>query len=174
MENLLSILTILEFPDNRLRKKAVPVQSVDEKIQSLIDDMLETMYQANGIGLAATQINIHQRIIVIDISEEKNDPLCLINPELLIKEGSKDSEEGCLSVPGFFESVKRSEHIRVKALDKFGQLFELEAQDLLAVCIQHEIDHLDGKLFVDYLSNLKRHRIKSKLQKIQRLEKHAS
>jgi len=174
MEDLLSILTILEFPDNRLRKKAVPVHSVDEKIQSLIDDMLETMYQANGIGLAATQINVHQRIIVIDISEEKNDPLCLINPELLIKEGNKDSEEGCLSVPGFFESVKRSEHIRVKALDKFGQHFELEAQDLLAVCIQHEMYHLYVKLFFYYLSNLKRHRIKAKLQKIQRLEKNAS
>ncbi|MDO9106762.1 MAG: peptide deformylase [Methylovulum sp.] len=167
----MSILTILEFPDDRLRKKAVAVKTVDDKIKKLIKDMLETMYQAKGVGLAATQVNVHQRIIVIDLSEEKNAPLCLVNPELIEKDGIKESEEGCLSVPGFYERVKRGEHIRVKALDKEGVPFALEAHDLLAVCIQHEMDHLEGKLFVDYLSSLKRQRIKTKLEKIHRMEK---
>jgi peptide deformylase len=170
VESLLSILTILEFPDERLRKKAEKVETVDAAIGKMVDDMLETMYQAKGVGLAATQVNVQKRIVVIDVSEEKNQPLCFINPEIVAKEGVEESEEGCLSVPGFFEKVKRAERIIVKALDKTGQPFQLEADDLLAVCIQHELDHLEGKLFVDYLSPLKRQRIKKKLEKIHRLE----
>jgi peptide deformylase len=171
MEGLLSILTILEFPDERLRKKAAVVKTVDDKIKKLADDMLETMYQSHGVGLAATQVDVHQRVIVIDISEEKDGPLFLINPEVIEKDGVKESEEGCLSVPGFFEKVERAEHIRVKALNREGQYFEFEARDLLAVCVQHEMDHLDGKLFVDYISTLKRQRIKKKLEKIHKMEK---
>jgi peptide deformylase len=170
VESLLSVLTILEFPDERLRKKAAEVQVVDGKTKKLVDDMLETMYLAKGIGLAATQVNIHQRIVVIDVSEEKDNPLCLINPEIIAKDGIEESEEGCLSVPGFFETVKRAERIKVKALNKDGQPFELEADALLAVCVQHELDHLEGKLFVDYISSLKRQRIKKKLEKIHKLE----
>jgi peptide deformylase len=170
VESLLSVLTILEFPDERLRKKAAEVQVVDDKIKNLVDDMLETMYLAKGIGLAATQVNVHQRIVVIDVSEEKDNPLCLINPEIIAKDGVEESEEGCLSVPGFFETVKRAERIKVKALDKEGQQFEFEADDLLAVCVQHELDHLEGKLFVDYISSLKRQRIKKKLEKLHKLE----
>jgi peptide deformylase len=170
VESLLSVLTILEFPDDRLRKKAVKVQVVDDSIKKLVDDMLETMYLAKGIGLAATQVNVHQRIVVIDVSEEKDKPLCLINPEIIAKNGEEESEEGCLSVPGFFEKVKRAESIKVKALDKAGEPFEFEANDLLAVCVQHELDHLEGKLFVDYISSLKRQRIKKKLEKIHKLE----
>ncbi len=166
----MSILTILEFPDERLRKKAAEVGIVDGNIKKLVNDMLETMYSAKGIGLAATQVNVHQRIVVIDVSEEKDKPLCLINPEIIEKEGIEESEEGCLSVPGFFEKVKRAERIKVKALDKEGKPFELEADNLLAVCIQHELDHLEGKLFVDYISSLKRQRIKKKLDKIHKLE----
>jgi peptide deformylase len=171
MEGLLSILTILEFPDERLRKKAAVVKTVDDKIKKLADDMLETMYQSHGVGLAATQVDVHQRVIVIDISEEKDGPLFLINPEVIEKDGIKESEEGCLSVPGFFEKVERAEHIRVKALNREGQYFEFEARDLLAVCVQHEMDHLNGKLFVDYISTLKRQRIKKKLEKIHKMEK---
>ena len=167
----MSILTILEFPDDRLRKKAAAVKTVDDKTKKLIDDMLETMYRAKGVGLAATQVNVQQRIIVIDISEEKNAPLCLVNPEIIEKDGIKESEEGCLSVPGFFEKVKRCEHIRVKALNREGQPIEFDARDLMAVCVQHEMDHLEGNLFVDYLSSLKRQRIKTKLEKIHRMEK---
>lgn len=166
----MSVLTILEFPDERLRKKAVPVAVVDKTIKKLVDDMLETMYEAKGVGLAATQVNVHQRIVVIDVSEEKDKPLCLINPEIIQKDGEEESEEGCLSVPGFFEKVKRAERIIVKALNKEGNPFEMEADDLLAVCIQHELDHLEGKLFVDYISSLKRQRIKKKLEKIHKLE----
>lgn len=166
----MSILTILEFPDERLRKKAEKVQAVDDSIRQLVDDMFETMYESRGVGLAATQVNVHRRVIVMDISEEKNDPLCLINPEIVEKDGVEESEEGCLSVPGFFEKVQRAEHVRVQALNRNGQPFELEARDLLAVCIQHEMDHLDGKLFVDYLSPLKRQRIKKKLEKIHKME----
>jgi len=162
----LSILTILEFPDDRLRKKAAVVQKVDEKIKKLVNDMLETMYESNGVGLAATQVNVHQRVIVIDVSEEKDAPLCLINPEIVAKTGEEESSEGCLSVPGFFEKVTRAQTVTVKALDKEGKPFELEADELLAVCVQHEMDHLEGKLFVDYLSPLKRQRIKTKMQKI--------
>jgi len=170
VESSLSILTILEFPDERLRKKAEKVQAVDGSIRKLVDDMLETMYESRGVGLAATQVNVHKRVIVMDVSEEKDAPICLINPEIIEKDGVEESEEGCLSVPGFFEKVKRAEHIRVKALNRDGQPFELEARDLLAVCVQHEMDHLDGKLFVDYLSPLKRQRIKTKLEKIHRME----
>ena len=171
MVSLLSILTILEFPDERLRKKAAVVKTVDDKIKKLVDDMLETMYESKGVGLAATQVDVHQRVIVIDVSEEKDDPLFLINPEIIEKDGIKESEEGCLSVPGFYEKVKRAEHIRVKALNREGQSFEFEARDLLAVCVQHEMDHLNGKLFVDYISSLKRQRIKKKLEKIHKMEK---
>jgi peptide deformylase len=170
VESLLSILTILEFPDERLRKKAVAVKTVDDQIKKIVDDMLETMYESHGVGLAATQVNVHQRIVVIDVSEEKNQPLFLINPEIIEKDGVEESEEGCLSVPGFFEKVKRAEHIRVRALNRDGQQFEFEARDLLAVCVQHELDHLDGKLFVDYISPLKRQRIKKKLEKIHKME----
>ena len=166
----MSILTILEFPDERLRKKAVPVEVVDAGVVKLLDDMLETMYESRGVGLAATQVNVHRRIIVIDVSENKDSPLFLINPEIIAKDGVEESEEGCLSVPGFFEKVKRAEHIKVKALGRDGKSFEIEARDLLAVCVQHEMDHLEGKLFVDYLSPLKRQRIRKKLEKIHKME----
>jgi peptide deformylase len=168
VEKLVAILPILEFPDERLRKKAAVIKNVDKKIKQLVDDMTDTMYKAEGVGLAATQVNVHLRVIMIDISEEGNDPLCLINPELVEKEGVEESEEGCLSVPNFFEKIKRAEHIKIKALNREGQSYELEADGLLAVCIQHEMDHLEGKLFVDYLSPLKRQRIKTKLEKIHR------
>ncbi len=166
----MSILTILEFPDERLRKKAASVKTVDNTIQQLIDDMLETMYHASGIGLAATQVNVHLQVLVIDTSEEKNEPLCLINPEIISKDGEFEYKEGCLSVPEFFEKITRPAHIIVKALDRNGEVIEIEANDLLSTCIQHEMDHLDGKLFVDYLSPLKRQRIKTKLEKMHRLE----
>lgn len=158
-------LTILEFPDPRLRAKAAPVGRVDDALRGLIDAMLETMYAANGIGLAATQVNFRQRLLVIDISEERDQPRVFINPEILAREGDEETEEGCLSVPGTFEKVRRARRIRVRALDRHGIGFELDADGLLAVCIQHEIDHLDGKLFVDYLSDLKRTRIRKKLEK---------
>ncbi len=158
-------LEILIFPDPRLRNRAKPVSAVDNRIQSLIDDLFETMYEAPGIGLAATQVGIPLRIAVIDVSEDQSQPLCLINPEILTREGEETMEEGCLSVPGYRESVTRAERIRLRALDRTGKPFELAADDLLAVCIQHEIDHLDGKLFVDYLSALKRQRIRKKLEK---------
>ncbi|SCN47507.1 Peptide deformylase [methanotrophic endosymbiont of Bathymodiolus azoricus (Menez Gwen)] len=167
----MSILSILEFPDPRLRTVAKPVKEVDKALGGLVDDMFETMYEAHGVGLAATQVNIHQRIIVIDISEEKDQPVCLINPEIMDSLGEEESDEGCLSVPGIFEPVTRAETIKVKALDKRGESFELEADGLLAVCIQHEMDHLLGKLFVDYLSPLKRQRIKKKMQKMHKREK---
>ncbi len=170
----MALLEILEFPDERLRKKALPVAEVDRTIQQLVDDMLETMYEAPGVGLAATQVNVQKRIIVIDVSEDKDQPLCLINPEILDKAGSEESEEGCLSVPGIFEKVQRAEKVKVRALDRQGKPFEIDADGLLAVCIQHEIDHLDGKLFVDYLSPLKRQRIKKKLLKSQRQNKDRS
>ena len=161
----MAILDILHFPDPRLRNKAKPVAQVDDSIRRLIDDMLETMYQAPGIGLAATQVNVAKRVVVIDLSEEKNEPLCLINPEIIEKDGVEQMEEGCLSVPGIFETVSRADRIRFKALDRDGVPFEEEAEGLLAVCVQHELDHLDGKLFVDYLSSLKRQRIRKKLEK---------
>ncbi|WP_372738722.1 peptide deformylase [Neptunomonas sp.] len=167
----MALLTVLEFPDPRLRTIAEPVAHVDDELRSIIDDMFETMYDAPGIGLAATQVNIHRQIITIDVSEDNNEPLVLINPSFEVISGElEEMQEGCLSVPGFYEEVKRPNHIRVKALDRNGESFEMEANDLLAVCIQHEIDHLNGKLFVDYLSTLKRNRIRSKLEKIHKLE----
>lgn len=167
----MALLEILEFPDERLRKRAKPVERVDDAIRKLVDDMLETMYEAPGVGLAATQVNVHRRIIVIDVSENKDLPQCFINPEILSRQGEEEQEEGCLSVPGVFEKVRRAERIKVRALDRNGKPFELEAEGLLAVCIQHEIDHLDGKLFVDYLSPLKRQRIRKKLIKAKRQAK---
>jgi peptide deformylase len=161
-------LRILHFPDSRLRQKARPVEKVDADIQRLVDDMLETMYAAPGIGLAAVQVNVPRRVVVIDVSEEHDQPLCFINPVIVERRGTEEMDEGCLSVPGFYEAVERSEWVRVRALDREGKPFELEADGLLAVCIQHEIDHLDGKLFVDYLSSLKRNRIRKKLEKADR------
>ncbi len=167
-------LEILEFPDPRLRTVAKPVAAVNDQIRSLCDDMLETMYAAPGIGLAATQVNVHERIVVIDISEDQSEPLVLINPEIEpIDETREQMQEGCLSVPGFYEEVERFEKVRLKALDREGQPYELECDGLLAVCIQHELDHLNGKLFVDYLSALKRGRIKTKLEKLHRAQKRA-
>lgn len=164
----MAILNILHFPDDRLRTKAKLVSEVTEKHRTLISNMLETMYDAPGIGLAATQVNVHERILVIDISEEKNDPIALINPEILEKDGDQEFDEGCLSVPGIYETVHRAEKVRIKALNKEGENIEITAEGLLAVCIQHEIDHLDGKLFVDYLSQLKKQRIRKKLEKQQK------
>lgn len=164
----MAILDILEFPDPRLRTKAKPVTNVDEKIRKLTDDMLETMYQAPGIGLAATQVNVHQRIVVIDVSEEKDSPLVLINPEYEILEGEQEYDEGCLSVPGYYETVTRAEKIRLKALNRDGEPYEMVCDGLLSVCVQHELDHLDGKLFVDHISKLKRERIRKKLVKEQK------
>ncbi|MGC3981597.1 MAG: peptide deformylase [Steroidobacteraceae bacterium] len=161
----MALLTILEFPDPRLRTKAVPVTQVDDNLRRLIDDMIETMYAANGVGLAATQVNVHQRLVVIDVSEERNAPRAFINPQIVAREGVEVSEEGCLSVPGAYEQVERADRVTVKALDRDGKEFTLEADGLLAVCIQHELDHLEGKLFVDYLSDLKRTRIRKKLEK---------
>jgi peptide deformylase len=158
-------LAILEYPDPRLRIRATPVTKVDEKVRTLVADMLETMYAADGIGLAATQVNIHERLLVVDPSQERNSPYCLINPEILSRDGRAAREEGCLSVPGVYDTVERAEQIRVKALDEYGKPFELDAEGLLAVCIQHEMDHLDGKLFVDYLSELKRERLKKRALK---------
>ena len=161
----MALLRVLHYPDSRLRTKAKPVDVVDEGIRRLIDDLLETMYDAPGIGLAATQVNVHKRVLVVDVSENRDDPHAFVNPVIEFAEGTQEREEGCLSVPGFYEPVERAEHIRVAALDKEGKPFTLQAEGLLAVCIQHECDHLDGKLFVDYLSGLKRQRIKKKLQK---------
>lgn len=161
-------LAILRFPDKRLRTKATPVNSVDDTLRDLIKNMFDTMYDAPGIGLAATQVNFHKRLMVIDVSEESDQPLCFINPVITHKEGVEVMQEGCLSVPGFYEDVERAETITVKALDKEGEPFELTTDGLLAVCIQHEIDHLDGKLFVDYISPLKRNRIKKKLQRMEK------
>ncbi|WP_456372166.1 peptide deformylase [Thiolapillus sp.] len=161
----MAILDILKFPDPRLRNRAKPVQEVDESVRKLADDMLETMYDAPGIGLAATQVGVARQVIVIDISEERDDPLVLINPQILQSEGEEEMEEGCLSVPGFYDTVKRAEKVRLKALDREGNELVRDLDGLLAVCVQHEIDHLHGKLFVDYLSRLKRERIRKKLEK---------
>ncbi len=166
----MALLTILEYPDPRLRTRARPVPGVDEGIRTLVADMLETMYAAPGVGLAATQVDVHLRVVVVDISEDRSAPLVLINPEILDRDGTDSSEEGCLSVPGFTESVQRSRRIRVRALDPQGKPFELTTEGLLAVCIQHELDHLEGKLFVDYISELKRQRIRKKLEKAARRE----
>lgn len=162
-------LEILEFPDPRLREVAQPVEQVTDELRQLVDDMFETMYDCPGVGLAATQVNVHKRIVVIDISEDQSEPLVFINPEIeILDEEIHQYDEGCLSVPGFYEAVERPRKVRVKALDRDGETFAMEAEGLLAVCIQHEVDHLNGKLFVDYISPLKRNRIRSKLEKAQR------
>ena len=161
-------LKILEFPDPRLRTKATPVGTVDDALRVLIEDMFETMYEAPGIGLAATQVDVHKRLLVTDVSTDKTEPYVLINPEILEKDGVTVTDEGCLSVPGYYEEVERAEHIRVRFLDRNGDETEMDVNGLLAVCIQHEIDHLDGKLFVDYLSEAKRLRIRKKLEKERR------
>jgi len=167
----MALLKILEFPDPRLRTIAEPVEKVDDEIRNVIDDMFETMYDAPGIGLAATQVNIHKRIVVIDVSEEGNEPLVLINPEFEVLSDDLDlMQEGCLSVPGFYENVERPDRVKLKALDSNGDAYKLEAEGLLAVCIQHELDHLNGQLFVDHISRLKRDRIRSKLEKKHKLE----
>jgi peptide deformylase len=161
----MALLPILEYPDPRLRIRADPVTKVDDEIKKLVADMFDTMYTAPGIGLAATQVNVHKRILVCDIAAEGKEPYCLINPEIVTAEGTTNAEEGCLSVPEFYDYVDRAAKITVRALDRNGKPFELEAEGLLAVCIQHEMDHLDGKLFVDYLSDLKRERLKKKAAK---------
>ena len=159
------ILDILKYPDKRLRTIAKPVVSVDETIRQQVKDMFETMYEAPGIGLAATQVNFHQRIIVIDVSDQCNEPICLINPEIIEKSGEIEWEEGCLSVPDYYENIIRANDIKVQALNQHGETFELEASEMLSVCIQHEVDHLDGILFVDHLSKLKQKRLKKKSEK---------
>ncbi|MBE3748606.1 peptide deformylase [Vibrio parahaemolyticus] len=164
----MSVLQVLTFPDDRLRTVAKPVDAVTPEIQKIVDDMIETMYDEEGVGLAATQVDIHKRIVVIDISETRDEPMVLINPEILEKRGEDGIEEGCLSVPGARALVPRAAEVTVKALDRDGKEFTFEADDLLAICVQHELDHLQGKLFVDYLSPLKRKRIQDKLAKIKR------
>ena len=161
----MALLDILHYPDPRLRLVAKPVQKVDNSIHRLLDDMLETMYEAPGIGLAATQVNVQKRLLVADVSADQDSPVFLINPEIITLEGEEEMEEGCLSVPDVTELVQRAEKISLRALNREGETFEMEADGLLAVCLQHEIDHLDGKLFVDYLSVLKRNRIRKKLEK---------
>ncbi len=163
----MTTLTILEFPDPRLRNQARPVATIDARVKQIVEDMFETMYAADGVGLAATQVDIHQRIVVIDTSELRNQPQVFINPDVeVLSDNCFEYEEGCLSVPGFREEVSRPDRVRVKAQDLDGEVFELEAGGLLAVCLQHELDHLNGKLFVDYLSPLKRQRIRKKLEKL--------
>ncbi len=164
----MALLPILHYPDDRLRCRAVPVESVDASIERLIDDMLETMYDAPGVGLAAPQVNVSKRVIVVDVSEDRDAPLALVNPEIVAREDSEEMEEGCLSVPGIYEVVERAARVRVRGLGRDGRPVEIEADGLLAVCLQHEIDHLDGKLFVDYLSTMKRQRIRKKLEKQRR------
>ena len=161
----MALLNILHYPDERLHTVAKPVEVFDEALQTQIDNMFETMYEAKGIGLAATQVDFHRRLVVMDISEERNERRVFINPEILSKDGETVYEEGCLSVPCIYDKVTRAEHVKVRALDRNGKPFELEADGLLAICIQHEIDHLDGKVFVEYLSQMKQTRIKSKLKK---------
>jgi peptide deformylase len=158
-------LTILEYPDPRLRTRAVPVTRFDAALGQLVDDMFETMYAAPGIGLAATQVDVHQQLIVIDVSKDKTEPLVFINPEIIARDGVEVTEEGCLSVPGIYEEVERADRVTVRALDRHGARFERELDGIAAVCLQHEMDHLAGKLFVDYLSDLKRERIRKKLDK---------
>ena len=164
----MALLNILHFPDPRLRTVAKRVEEFDDNLRQLVSDMFETMYEAPGIGLAATQVNQHIRLLVMDVSEARNQPMCLINPQILTADGDEEMDEGCLSVPGYYEKVRRAEHIRVRTQDENGETGEFEAHGLEAVCIQHEMDHLEGKLFVDYLSALKRNRIRSKLLKAQK------
>ncbi len=170
----MAILEILEYPDSRLRTRAEPVEQVTDDLRQLAEDMLETMYAAPGIGLAATQVNVHKRMLVVDVSENRDDPRILINPEIIERDGEQVMEEGCLSVPGVYDTVERAQHIRARCIGLDGEPFEMEAEGLLAVCIQHEIDHLDGKLFVDYLSDLKRQRIRKKIEKNRRQQTPAS
>lgn len=165
----MALLPILRYPDPRLHKRATDVQEVDEGVRKLVRDMAETMYEAPGIGLAATQVNVHKRIVVIDASEDRSQLMAFINAEILERDGEQTCEEGCLSVPGVYEKVTRAERVRVRALNEKGERFELEAEGLLAVCIQHELDHLEGKVFVEYLSQLKQNRIKTKLAKQARI-----
>jgi peptide deformylase len=165
----MALLPILRYPDPRLHTVAKPVATVDASLRKLAADMLETMYEAPGIGLAATQVNVHKRVLVLDVSEDKSQPMVFINPEILARTGEHVGEEGCLSVPGIYETVKRSERVKVRALNRDGAPFEIEADGLLAICLQHEIDHLDGKVFVEYLSSLKLNRIKAKLAKQARI-----
>ena len=164
----MAVLNILRYPDPRLEKVAKPVERVDDAIRQLVRDMAETMYAAPGIGLAATQVDVHKRVIVLDVSDARDQLLVLINPEIVTLEGAQECEEGCLSVPGVYDVVKRAEKVKVRALDGAGRPFELVAEGLLAVCIQHEMDHLEGKVFVEYLSRLKQARIRAKLQKQER------
>ena len=164
----MALLNILHFPDPRLRTVAKPVTEFDAELKQFVSDMFETMYEAPGIGLAATQVDRHIRLLVLDVSDARNRPRCLINPEIIQSDGEEEMDEGCLSVPGFYEKVQRAEHIRVRAQNEDGEVQEFEAEGIEAVCIQHEMDHLEGKLFVDYLSNLKRNRIRSKLIKMQK------
>jgi len=164
----MAILDILVYPDERLRRVAKPVKSVDSRIQTLVKDMFETMYDANGIGLAATQVDVHEQVIVMDLSEDRNEPRVLINPQIIEKDGEQIYDEGCLSVPEYYAPVKRAEYIKITALDEQGEIYELETGGLLAVCIQHEMDHLAGKVFVDYLSRLKQDRVRKKLLKRER------
>ncbi|TDO97405.1 peptide deformylase [Marinomonas balearica] len=165
----MAVLTVLEYPDPRLRTVATEVEEVTPEIQAMVDDMLDTMYDQSGVGLAATQVDIHKRIVVMDHSEERNEPLVFINPEFVVLDDEPNEfQEGCLSVPGYYELIYRAAKVKVKALDREGNPFEMDTDELMAVCVQHEIDHLDGKLFVDYISPLKRNRIKSKLQKLQK------
>jgi peptide deformylase len=161
----MALRTILEYPDPRLRTKAVPVTDFGAELGRLVDDLLDTMYAAPGIGLAATQIDVHQRVIVADVSQERDQPLILVNPQILSREGTNSVEEGCLSVPEIFEEIERAERVRVRAQDRDGVVFERDFDEILAVCVQHELDHLEGKLFVDYLSDLRRERIRKKLEK---------
>ena len=161
-------LVILEYPDPRLRTRAAPVAVVDEAMRRLADDLLETMYAAKGVGLAATQVDVHKRLVVVDVSAERNQPLVLFNPEIVSAEGREPAEEGCLSLPGIYDKVQRAPKIRVRALGRDGEPFELDAQGLAAVCIQHEMDHLEGRLFVDHLSELKRQMIRKRLEKERR------
>lgn len=161
-------LSILEFPDPRLRKTASPISNIDHDLRTLIDDMFETMYAAPGIGLAATQVNVHKRLLIADVSADQTEPHAFINPEIIEKDGEIVTEEGCLSVPGYYEEVQRAEHIRVRFESRDGEQVEMEAEGLLAVCVQHEVDHLDGKLFVDYLSEAKRQQIRKRLIKDRR------
>lgn len=168
---IMALLEILEFPDPRLRIKAEPVADVDDEVRATVKNMFATMYEASGIGLAATQVNIHRRIIVIDVSEGRDQPLVFINPDItVLDEEPERFDEGCLSVPGFYESVERPRKVRVSATDHHGKSFTIEPVGILAVCIQHEVDHLDGKLFVDYISPMKRNRIRKKLEKLHRIQ----
>ncbi|TDJ18547.1 MAG: peptide deformylase [Gammaproteobacteria bacterium] len=167
----MAVLEVLHYPDLGLRKKAVPIETVDESCLILAKDMLQTMYEYNGIGLASTQVNVHKRLVVIDLSEDKNEAIYLINPEILSSEGTKESQEGCLSLPEYYDTVIRAERITYRFQDLEGKVIKSEADGLLSVCIQHEIDHLDGKLFIDYLSPMKRRRLRKKLEKQEKQEK---